>query len=87
MVLQEPDAQLIGPALAALGLEIVLLEQVRDGDLALVLLLRARRRQRDFVDDDRVQALAGIGVRSLICVPLIFLQPFKKAVAMPVDAH
>jgi DHA2 family multidrug resistance protein len=28
-----------------------------------------------------------IGVFTLICVPLIFLQPFKKAVAMPVDAH
>lgn len=28
-----------------------------------------------------------IGVFTLICIPLIFLQPFKKAVAMPVDAH
>jgi len=28
-----------------------------------------------------------IGVFTLICVPLIFLQPFKKAVALPVDAH
>jgi MFS transporter, DHA2 family, multidrug resistance protein len=28
-----------------------------------------------------------IGVFTLICIPLIFFQPFKKAVAMPVDAH
>jgi DHA2 family multidrug resistance protein len=28
-----------------------------------------------------------IGVFTLICIPLVFLQPFKKAVAMPVDAH
>jgi len=28
-----------------------------------------------------------IGVFTLCCVPLIFFQPFKKAVAMPVDAH
>jgi DHA2 family multidrug resistance protein len=28
-----------------------------------------------------------IGVFTLLCIPLIFLQPFKKAVAMPVDAH
>ena len=28
-----------------------------------------------------------IGVFTLLCVPLIFLQPFKKAVALPVDAH
>src|ERR1700761_574562 len=28
-----------------------------------------------------------IGFFTLICIPLIFFQPFKKAVAMPVDAH
>jgi MFS transporter, DHA2 family, multidrug resistance protein len=28
-----------------------------------------------------------IGVFTLLCIPLIFLQPFKKAVALPVDAH
>jgi DHA2 family multidrug resistance protein len=28
-----------------------------------------------------------IGVFTLLCIPLIFFQPFKKAVAMPVDAH
>jgi DHA2 family multidrug resistance protein len=28
-----------------------------------------------------------IGVFTLVCIPLIFFQPFKKAVAMPVDAH
>ena len=28
-----------------------------------------------------------VGVFTLVCIPLIFLQPFKKAVAMPVDAH
>lgn len=28
-----------------------------------------------------------IGLFTLICIPLIFLQPFKKAVALPVDAH
>jgi DHA2 family multidrug resistance protein len=28
-----------------------------------------------------------IGVFTLFCIPLIFFQPFKKAVALPVDAH
>ncbi len=28
-----------------------------------------------------------IGFFTLLCIPLIFFQPFKKAVAMPVDAH
>ena len=28
-----------------------------------------------------------IGFFTLICIPLIFFQPFKKAVPMPVDAH
>jgi MFS transporter, DHA2 family, multidrug resistance protein len=28
-----------------------------------------------------------IGVFTLLCIPLIFFQPFKKAVALPVDVH
>ena len=28
-----------------------------------------------------------IGFFTLLCIPLIFFQPFKKATPMPVDAH
>src|SRR5215217_152201 len=56
-VLGQGNLQIIGPVRRALGLEVVVLDQVEDGDLPLLLLVARDRREGILVDLDALQAV------------------------------